>query len=199
MVERNPETFGKLLCCGKSCFLCDENEFYCYCKKEDWSKPGTGFQPFPTQNLDWGPVVPTPHEIGYVFCARDYLKYREIIRLLDFQISLPNLGHTCFINATLQVLFNLPDFVKDLQTAADDRRKTTCLPRSLDFFLQIAEARSQGLSGLVDNRVKYISTNIESNFLKIKLLFKILVDLTEMWENFTFLTDKEFSKMHFYF
>ncbi|KZS08839.1 Uncharacterized protein APZ42_027047 [Daphnia magna] len=66
---------------------------------------------------------------------------------LPYEIGLKNFGNTCYVNATLQVLFALPGFTDDLVSAF---KQVEDLPYFSGLFAQIIAARKTGLSHAVN-------------------------------------------------
>lgn len=60
---------------------------------------------------------------------------------------LENLGNTCYVNATLQVLLSLPGFAEDLDAAC---KLVKNVPACVALFNKIAVARKKGMSSKVN-------------------------------------------------
>lgn len=77
----------------------------------------------------------------------EYIVQMKMVLKSNFGYSLKNFGNTCYVNATLQVLFALPGFTDDLVSAF---KQVEDLPYFSGLFAQIIAARKTGLSHAVN-------------------------------------------------
>ncbi|KAI9554816.1 hypothetical protein GHT06_020093 [Daphnia sinensis] len=76
---------------------------------------------------------------------------------LPYEIGLRNFGNTCYVNATLQVLFALPGFTDDLVRAFE---KVENLPYFSVLFSKIVAARKTGLLHAVNTSTQNFIENL---------------------------------------